>query len=153
MAKLQALEDGELLLLRAEIDVEMRRRALNFSVGEIGERLAIDYFNQTKGLPTLQLSPKGSKNIDAISRDGKRYSIKTVQRAKKTGTIYPDKDQPTEQLFEYLLIVVIDQKYRLQCIYRLAWTMFLELRAWDKRMSAWYVPVSTIRLQKTEKIL
>jgi hypothetical protein len=153
MRKLQGLQDGELLLLRAEVDAEMRKRALNFNVGEIGEQLAIDYFNRTTILPKLQLAPRGSKNIDAISRDGKRYSIKTVQRGKKTGTIYPDSEKSEEQLFEYLLIVLIDDQYKLQNIYRLTWDMFLVLRAWDKRMSAWYVPVSAIRLQKTEKII
>lgn len=152
MRKLKSLDNSQLLLLRAEVDAEMHSRALNFSVGDIGETLAISYFKNTSGLPNLQLAPRGSKNIDAISRDGKRYSIKTVQRAKKTGTIYPGLDAD-EQLFEYLLIVLINDQYKLQNIYRLTWQAFLKLRAWDKRMSAWYVPVSAVRLRQTEKIV
>jgi hypothetical protein len=152
MEDLKKLEDGQLLLLRASVDAEMRRRNLGFSVGEIGEQLAIEYFNSQKKLPKLQRSPRGSKNVDALSRDGNRYSIKTIQRAKKTGTVYPNTARPDDQLFEYLLLVVIDDLYGLRSIYRIAWESFVELRAWDKRMSAWYFPVTQTRLQKAELI-
>lgn len=40
------MSDDELMLLRGSLDAEMRRRGLAFSVGEIGERLAIEYFGQ-----------------------------------------------------------------------------------------------------------
>lgn len=152
MQNLKELEDGQLLLLRANVDAEMRRRNLGFSVGEIGEQLAINHFNSQKHLPKLQRSPRGSKNVDALSRDGNRYSIKTVQRAKKTGTIYPNTAKLDDQLFEYLLVVAIDDLYGLRSIYRLSWERFVELRAWDKRMSAWYLPVTQTRLQKAELI-
>ena len=66
MEDLKKLEDGQLLLLRASVDAEMRRRNLGFSVGEIGEQLAINYFNTQKNLPKLQRSPRGSKNVDAL---------------------------------------------------------------------------------------
>jgi len=71
----------------------MRKRKLAFSVGEFGERLAIQYFQQTPGLPKLQPAPKGTKNVDALSRNGDRYSIKAICTAKKTGTVYPDTDK------------------------------------------------------------
>ena len=61
-------------------------RTKNF-VGEIGEYRAIRYYNSTPNLPNLQAAPVGTENIDAISRAGKRYSIKTVT-GKTTGFFY-----------------------------------------------------------------
>jgi len=133
---IKTLTDDELLSLRGEVEAEMRVRGISLSVGDIGEALAINYFNSTSGLPTLKAAPVGTKNIDAISRDGDRYSIKTRQKAKKTGTIYPDNSNPDKQLFEYILLVKIDESYQLVTIHQFTWEQFTELRAWDKRMSA-----------------
>ena len=64
-------------MLRADLEKEMKSRGLAFSVGDIGELLAIEYFCNSKVLPNLQAAPAGTKNVDALSRDGDRYSIKT----------------------------------------------------------------------------
>lgn len=146
------LKSSELLKLRAEIEVELNSRGVKFSVGDIGETLAIEYFNTTGGLPTLRDAPVGTKNIDAISRDGERYSIKTIKSGTKTGTVYPDREAPDKQLFEYMLIVMLGRRYELQRIYRLTWQLFTKLRAWDSRMQAWYVPVTRKRMLKAETI-
>jgi hypothetical protein len=140
---LAEMADDELIQLRAKLDVEMRMRRIAFSVGAVGERLAIDYFRETAGLPNLQPAPTGTKNVDALSRDGDRYSIKTVCNAKKTGTIYPDSAERDKRLFEYLLIVRLSESWRLISIHQFAWSQFVEIRAWDKRMNAWYVGIST----------
>lgn len=84
---LKTLNDIKLLALRAEIDREARSRGLSFNVGEVGEKLVVDIFKERPDLPVLVHAPRGTKNIDAISRDGNRYSFKTLQRAKKTGTM------------------------------------------------------------------
>ncbi len=47
-----ALSDNELLSFRTQLDAELTRRGMNFSVGEIGEKVAIEYFYSTPGLPT-----------------------------------------------------------------------------------------------------
>ena len=145
-------EDDTLMRLRAIIDAELVKRGLSLNVGEIGEKLCIEYFNSKAGLPKLLQSPPGAKNVDALSRDGDRYSIKAFMKAKKTGTIYPDKDEK-KQLFEYLLIVNLSPHYELKGIYRYSWEQFLSVRAWDKRMNAWYVPLSKKRLKIAEVIL
>lgn len=147
------LSDRDLLTLRVRVEAEMVRRGLSFSVGAIGEDLAIDHFNSTPGLPTLLAAPPGTKNVDALSRDGERYSIKTLLRAKKTGTIYPDADDPDRQLFEFLLIVRLDANYTLSAIYRFSWAEFVELRSWDRRMSAWYLGASSRVLSVGEAVL
>ncbi|MCC4601213.1 hypothetical protein [Xanthomonas melonis] len=84
------IDDDQLLGLRAVIDTEARRRGVSFNVGEIGEKLVIQLFNSRPDLPVLLVAQRGTKSIDALPRAGNRYSIKTLQRAKKTGTIYPD---------------------------------------------------------------
>ena len=143
---LDSFGDSQLVLLRSEIEKEMLARNITISVGEIGENLAIKHFCTTPGLPNLKVAEIGTKNIDAYSRDGNRYTIKTSQKAKKKVTIYPDENEPEKQLFEYLLIVKLSLDFTLDALYRFSWQQFLKIRAWDKRMNAWYVPISKSRL-------
>lgn len=81
--ELQLVSDNELISLRARVESEMRRRNISFAVGDIGEQLVIDHFSTTPGLPNLMRAPRGTKNVDALSRDGDRYSIKTIWKAKR----------------------------------------------------------------------
>ena len=149
---MQDLTDNELVDLRIALDLEMRHRGIDFSVGNLGEKLVIDFFNTTPGLPTLAEAPTGTKNIDAISRDGERYSIKTLLRAKKTGTIYPDEADKNRQLFEHLLLVKLTSEYRLSAIYRFSWLDFVKIRSWDKRMNAWYISAGRKNLNLAQKL-
>jgi hypothetical protein len=65
---------------------EIRSRNI---VGDRGEQLAITHYNATKNLPKLQMAPPSTKNIDAISTRGDRYSIKTMTLPNKTtGAFY-----------------------------------------------------------------
>jgi len=149
---LSGLNDEEVVALRVRVDDELAKRGVIFNVGALGEKLCIGFFNSTPNLPKLLMGPRGAKNVDALSRDGDRYSIKAYMKAKKTGTIYPDREDPKKQLFEYLLVVRLDERYRLDAIYRFSWERFLELRAWDKRMNAWYLPLSRKNLNVGEII-
>lgn len=140
--RLTTLSDDELVLLRANLDAEMRKRKIAFSVGGVGEQLVIEHFHKTPGLPKLHSAQPGTKNVDANSRDGERYTIKTVCHAKKTGTIYqPDQDK-NKQLFEYILIAKLAEDWSLESIHQLGWDDFVKVRSWDKRMNAWYVGIS-----------
>jgi hypothetical protein len=134
--------DEQLVLLRASLDVEMRKRKIAFTVGGVGERLVIEHFRKTPGLAKLQAAPRGTKNVDALSRNGDRYSIKTICNAKKTGTIYPDRQDRDKQLFEYVLIVKLAQDWSLESIHQLPWAEFVKVRSWDTRMTSWYVGIS-----------
>jgi len=136
------LDSRELLKIRIGVEAEMARRGDAFSVGDIGEALAIAHFRSTPGLPTLQPSPIGTKNVDCLSRDGDRYSIKTLWKANKTGTVYPDTDEKTKRLFEFLLVVRLTDQLALHSIVRFSWNQFLAARKWDRRMSAWYLTCS-----------
>ena len=72
-------------------------------IGDMGEYLAIEYYNNTPGLPNLAPAPVRTENIDAISRKGDRYSIKSTS-GNVTGVFYglepKGSDIPDIQKFE-----------------------------------------------------
>ena len=150
--KLARMSVEELVLLRASLRAEMRKRGVADSVGAVAEKLAIEYFGKTRGLPKLQPAPRGTKNVDALSRNGERYSIKAVCEGSKTGTVYPERDDPNKVLFEYMLIVRLRTDWSLQSIHQLSWADFVSVRSWDKRMNAWYVGVSSRTLRATNLV-
>lgn len=152
MVDLEGLDTRELFELRASLERELARRGLSSSIGDIGERLALEHFASRSDLPVLAPAPRGTKNIDAISRQGDRYSIKTLLKARKTGTIYPEQDGNDHPMFEYMLIVLLDEHCQLQKLYRLTWAQFLEVRSWDSRMKAWYVARSARVLGAAEDL-
>jgi len=47
-------------------------------VGEMAEYLVIQHYKNTASLPNLQKAPPSTKNVDAMSTEGKRYSIKST---------------------------------------------------------------------------
>ncbi|MBM7046247.1 hypothetical protein [Rhizobium lusitanum] len=142
------LSDIALLRLRARVAVELKRRGLALNVGQVAENLAIALYNATPGRPNLQPAPTGTQNVDALSRRGDRYSIKGVLDARKTGTVYPDRDDREKQLFEYLIVVRIDSDWQLLAIYEFDWKTFCEVRSWDSRMNAWYVGLAAKTLSR-----
>ncbi|HJW29687.1 MAG TPA: hypothetical protein VJ508_10675, partial [Saprospiraceae bacterium] len=88
----------------------------------------------------------------ALSRNGDRYSIKTICKGKKTGTVYPDSTNPDKQLFEYLIIVHLTDSWKLKSIHQLPWEVFCQVRSWDKRMNAWYIAISSRTLSAATTI-
>ena len=73
----------ELINTYSSIIKELKSRQVirtNNVIGELGEYLAIKYYNDTPNLPNLSPAPVGTENIDAISRKGDRYSIKATSK-------------------------------------------------------------------------
>ena len=138
------LPDEEIWTLYAYIGLKLKERKLVRTrniVGERGEFLAIKIYNQTPGLAKLQAAPEGTRNVDALSRKGERYSVKTVSKpGNLTGVFYgcgePDEPVP-EKRFEFVIIVVIDNYYRPERVLELNWEQFLKYRRWNKTMRAW----------------
>ena len=114
-------------------------------IGDIGEYLAVSHYNSTPGLPNLQPAPKGTKNVDALSIEGKRYSIKTTSTT-STGTFWglnpPGSTEKDQQSFEYVIIVVFDKIYELEKIIEIDWGQFLTLKKWRSRMNAWNISIT-----------
>jgi hypothetical protein len=131
----------------------MRKTGSADSVGAVEEHLVIERFLKISGLPKLQTTPRGTKNVDALSRNGDRFCVKTVCEGSKTGTIYPEPDDRDKQLFEHVLIVKLAEDSSLQSIEQLGWAEFVKVRSWDKRMNAWYVAISGRALRAAQLIL
>lgn len=114
-------------------------------LGELGEYLAILHYNKTAGLPKLQPAPIGTQNVDAMSRNGERYSIKS-STTNTTGVFYglepKGSTSPDKQAFEYVIICRFNNDYQLQEIYELNWESFLKHKRWHKRMTAWNLVLS-----------
>ena len=118
-------------------------------LGDLGEYLAIEYYCNTGGLPKLQAAPANTKNIDAISINGDRYSVKSTT-GKLTGVFWglepPDSKKKDKPKFEYVIIVMFDDDYELEKIIELDWDLFLKHKKWHKTMSSW-------NLRITEKLI
>lgn len=124
-------------------------------VGDLGEFLAIEYYCKTKGLPKLQPAPPGTKNIDAISINGDRYSIKSTTGT-TTSVFYglnaPDSTEPEVQKFEFVIVVLFDENYVLKQINEVTWEQFLQYKKWHSRMTAWQMSVTNKLLENTRVI-
>ena len=107
--------NSELMKIYGDLLQEMKVKGLIRSknvVGDIGEYFVIEYFNKTKNLPKLQAAPPSTKNIDAISTDGERYSIKCTT-THTTGTFWgllqDIKINDIKPLFEYVIVFQFDE--------------------------------------------
>ena len=115
-------------------------------VGERGEFLAIETYKSIAGLSNLQAAPEGTQNVDALSRKGERYSIKTITLPNKTTGVFYGLGEPGadeyEKKFEYLLIVIIDNHFNLNKIFELTWDQFIKAKKWHKTMRAWNISLT-----------
>ena len=114
-------------------------------VGELGEYLVLEQYDKNPDLPNLHIVPVGTKNINAVSQAGERYSIKSTT-GNVTGVIYglepPGSEMMDEQLFEYIVICKLDGDCGLEGIYQLSWDGFLKHKRWHSRMNAWNVAIT-----------
>lgn len=136
--------DEGIWTLYAYLALKLKERGLVRTrniVGERGEFLTIETYNKIAGLPKLQAAPEGTQNVDAISRKGERYSIKTIsQPGTTTGVFYGLSELgglEKEKKFEYVVVVVIDKHYDLVKMLELNWDQFVKYRKWHKTMRAW----------------
>ncbi len=146
--KLTVEELFELISPSSEVMIELRRRKVLRTknvVGEIGEFFAIKFYNKlnekeyvkTKKLPKLLLATETTKNIDALSREGKIYSIKCVSSKKgTTGSFWdPESIKNNNPTFHFLIIVILDDKYNVDSILELTWDDFFKNKKYNKRMN------------------
>ena len=153
-----ALDDGELAQSYGQLISELKKRNIirgNNIVGDLGEYLAINFYNNTPGLHNLQLAPPSTQNVDALSHKGERYSIKSTV-GKVTGVFYhlpsPDSDEVPDRKFEYVIIVLFDGNYNLKRICELTWEQFLKHKRWHKTMRAYNLPINKTLLGESNTI-
>ncbi|OQR54821.1 hypothetical protein [Bacillus sp. CDB3] len=129
-------------------------RTNNF-VGDMGETIAIEHYNQSSTLPNLHAVKVGEKNIDAINDNNERYSIKS-SRTGMTGVFHglndPDSDVPQEQLFEYVIVTVLNDDVTPKAIYQLNWEAFISLKKWNSSKRTWYLSI-TKELKRKSQII
>ena len=123
-------------------------------VGELGEYYVIDYFNNTSSLPNLSLAPPGVQNIDALSRNGEIYSIKTISSINGTTGSFcnPESIENNERKFHYLIIAILDQKFSLQMMLQLTWDEFFKYNKFNKRMNNYNISVTKTLISNVEVI-
>ena len=133
----------ELIRIYGDLLSKMREDGLIRSknvTGDLGEYIVIDYYTKTKGLPKLQFAPPSTKNIDAISVNGERYSIKCTT-TNTTGVFYGiEKDvdiSSIKPLFEYVVIIKLNEFYQPEIIVELDWETFFKHKHWHSRVRAY----------------
>ena len=147
LQKLKVEELAKLISPSSQAYVELKRRNVLRTknvVGELGEYYAINFYNNTPKLPNLALADKGVKNIDALSRNGEIYSIKTVSSRKgTTGSFWdPNSINNNEQKFKYLLIVILNDDYSLDMILELTWEEFFKYKKFNRRMNNYNISLT-----------
>lgn len=158
--EIEKISDGDVWSLYAYLALQLKERKLVRTrniVGERGEFLAIETYNKIAGLPKLQAAPEGTQNVDALSRKGERYSIKTITSPGNTTGVFYGLADPNgtekERKFEYIIIVVIDKQYDLVKMLELNWDQFLKYRKWHKTMRAWNISLTKQLCSETKVIL
>lgn len=158
VCNLKEMETSDIINLYSETIKELKKREVIRTknvTGELGEYLAIKYYNDTPGLPNLEPAPIGTKVIDAISREGKRYSIKSTS-SKTTGVFYglepKDSSVDDERIFEYVIICRFGDDFRLEEILEMDWNTFLETKKWHTTMKAWNLNLTQEVCQKCDVI-
>lgn len=145
---LTPLNDMEIINLYSDFIVELKKRKIIRSknlLGDLGEYLAIDYYCKAPGLPNLQAAPPGTQNVDALSRKGDRYSIKSTS-GKLTSVFYglndPDNQGAEVQKFEFVIIVLFADDFKLDKIIEISWNQFLNHKRWHNTMRGWNLSIN-----------
>lgn len=160
MGKFESLTDEQLVNLispNSEIQKELVKRGILRTkniVGEIGEYFTFKFFKESKDLDNLIYPPPVTKNIDFISNKGDRYTVKTVTNMyRRTGVFWdPESIKNEDQIFEYLIIVILNDNYNLRKMIKLDWKKFIEFKRYNKIQNNFYVPL-TKKLYKNVEVL
>lgn len=131
-------------------------------VGELGEYYAVKFYNKvdtkiykiSKKLPNLTMAGETTKNVDALSRDGKIYSIKCVSSSNgTTGSFWdPESIRQNNKTFDYLIIVILDNEFQVDKILELSWDDFFENKSFNKRMNNFNISI-TKKLTEKYKVI
>ena len=154
---LSVSELAKLISPSSEAFLELKRRGVLRTkniVGELGEHYAIEHYTKNPKLPSLSIAPVTVKNIDALSRNGEIYSIKTVSsRNGTTGSFWdPESIEKNEKKFDYLLIVIIDQSYALDMILELSWEDFFKYKRFNKRMNNYNISLTNTLINEVNVV-
>ena len=146
LTNLTHFSDEDLLSLYPKLLNELKNRNIirtNNFIGDYGEYLALKYYNNEPTLPNLQDAPISTKNVDALSRDGERYAIKSTSTT-TTGNFssIPIEDE-NKVYFEYLIVVKFDRDYVLEEILEFEFEAFKKIRKVKKPENRFFVSLTS----------
>ena len=155
---LKELNNKEIINVYSNIISELKERKIIRTknlLGDLGEFLTIDHYCNTAGLPNLQAAPPGTQNIDAISRKGERYSIKSTS-GNLTSVFYglndPDSTEEESQKFEFVIVVLFSDDFKLNKILEVPWPLFLKHKRWHKTMRGWNISITKKIISEANKV-
>lgn len=94
-------------------------------MAEIGESLAVEFLRENYGLNLNLCSNLSQANYDAIDENGNTYQIKAVTQ-NETGQIKTKGKE--DKRFDFLIIVRLDDSYKLEKIYKYTWEDFWNMK-------------------------
>ena len=141
----------------SEVVLELKRRGVVRSrntVGDLGEYYTIETYKNNSSLPSLSIAPPGVRNVDALSRKGEIYSIKTItSRTGTTGSFWDPKSiERNEKKFDYLIIVILNNNYTVDLILELTWNQFFEKKSYNRRMDNYNISVTKSLINESKII-
>ena len=155
---LKELSTTDLIQNYSDIIKELKERGIIRTknvIGDLGEYLAINHYCNTAGLPKLQAAQTNTKNIDATSNNGERYSIKSTSgklTSVFTGLEPPNSSKTDKPKFEYVIIVIFNNNYELERILELDWNVFIKHKKWHNSFSAWNLSITKNLIQDSNII-
>ena len=155
---LSGLQNPQIIALYSDLILELKSRGIIRTknlLGDLGEYLAVEHYTNTPGLPNLQVAPPGTQNIDAISRKGERYSIKSTS-GNLTGVFHglndPNSPEDESQKFEFVIVVLFDDNFKLKKILELSWDLFLHHKRWHKTMRAYNLSITKKLIEESTEV-
>ncbi|HEX7412579.1 MAG TPA: hypothetical protein VF411_00945 [Bacteroidia bacterium] len=123
----------------------------NNLVGDLGEVLAIDFYNSVIRKQKLIQAKTNTKAYDAKTRSKITYAIKSTS-GNRTGIFYGLEQEGSKvedkKIFDYVIIVKFDKSYQVENIYEIDWKTFIEVKRWDKIKKAWYLSLGKDLIKK-----
>lgn len=153
---LAELTDNELIELYSALLNSLKDRNIirtNNLVGDLGETLAINFYNSESDLPNLLQAEPNEKAYDALTENNERYTIKSTS-TNQTGIFWglEPKESKNEdrKIFDKLVIVKFDKNYSVESIYEMTWDQFLIHKNWHETTKAWNIRLTKKLLKEVK---
>lgn len=151
------LSDEELAAAYGDLLALLRQRGIIRTknlVGDLGEYLGIAHYNSRADLPKLQRAPTNTATIDAVS-GATKYSIKSTTSTRTGAFHFPrnlTSDTFPQPPFDVVMVVRLNELYRLAQIVEFTWPVFLEVKRWSEPQKAWFIQLSQENLAKGRSV-
>lgn len=150
-----AITDEEIVRAFASLLSAMRLRGIVRTrnvVGDLGERYAIRAYEQHCKGP-LKLADTNKTDVDATDVSGRRFAVKAVSPGSTRTSAFHFGEDATEAVFDYLVVVRVDDLMQPVRVLEFAWEQFWRLKRWSVRQKAWFLPLTRAVLSEAEIIV